>query len=129
MKIANAPRLSPVFLSAIRAVSTSATINRSFPGPVTSGAEKALMLTPAAPSTAATSASTPGLLCPLTTNCVVVGDGEGFATNAGLIGLYAEGEKLKFEVNQEAAHRAGLRLSSQLLKLARLVRDEQGEGR
>ena len=60
---------------------------------------------------------------------LTVGDGEGFATNAGLIGLYAEGEKLKFEVNQEAAHRAGLRLSSQLLKLARLVRDEQGEGR
>ena len=50
-------------------------ISRSFPGPVTSGAEKALMLTPAAPSTAATEASTPGLLCPLTTNCVVVGIG------------------------------------------------------
>ena len=54
---------------------------------------------------------------------LTVGDGEGFATNAGLIGLYAEGDKLKFEVNQEAAQRVGLKLSSQLLKLARLVKD------
>jgi hypothetical protein len=60
---------------------------------------------------------------------LTVGDGEGFAAGAGLIGLYAEGEKLKFEINQEAAQRAGLKLSSQLLKLARLVKDEQAGGR
>ncbi|WP_374681776.1 YfiR family protein [Accumulibacter sp.] len=57
---------------------------------------------------------------------LTVGDGEGFATRAGIIALYVEGEKLKFAINQEAAKRAGLKLSSQLLKLARLVKDEQG---
>jgi len=60
---------------------------------------------------------------------LTVGDGEGFAANAGLIGLYADGDKLRFEINQEAAQRAGLKLSSQLLKLARLVKDEQAGAR
>ena len=60
---------------------------------------------------------------------LTVGDGEGFAANAGLIGLYADGDRLRFEINQEASQRAGLKLSSQLLKLARLVRDEQAGAR
>jgi hypothetical protein len=60
---------------------------------------------------------------------LTVGDGEGFAANAGLIGLYADGDKLRFEINQEASQRAGLKLSSQLLKLARLVKDEQAGAR
>jgi hypothetical protein len=60
---------------------------------------------------------------------LTIGDGEGFAAGGGHIGLYAEGEKLKFEINQEAAQRSGLKLSSQLLKLARLVKDEQAGGR
>ncbi|WP_300451441.1 YfiR family protein [Accumulibacter sp.] len=55
---------------------------------------------------------------------LTVGDAEGFATSGGIIGLYAEGDRLRFEINQEAAQRAGLKLSSQLLKLARLVKDE-----
>ncbi len=57
---------------------------------------------------------------------LTVGDGEGFAASGGVIGLFAEGEKLRFEVNQDAAQRAGLKLSSQLLKLARLVKDASG---
>jgi len=57
---------------------------------------------------------------------LTVGDGEGFAASGGVIGLFAEGEKLRFEVNQDAAQRAGLKLSSQLLKLARLVKDAPG---
>lgn len=57
---------------------------------------------------------------------LTVGDGEGFAAGGGIIGLYAEGDKLHFEVNQEAAQRAGVKLSSQLLKLARLVKDAPG---
>jgi hypothetical protein len=57
---------------------------------------------------------------------LTVGDGDGFAPRGGIIGLFVEGEKVRFEVNQDAAQRAGLRLSSQLLKLARLVKDGQG---
>jgi hypothetical protein len=55
---------------------------------------------------------------------LTVGDGEGFAAGGGIIGLFVEGDKLRFEINQDAAQRAGLKLSSQLLKLARLVKDE-----
>jgi hypothetical protein len=54
---------------------------------------------------------------------LTVGEAEGFAAAGGVIGLFTEGDKLRFEVNQEAAQRAGLKLSSQLLKLARLVKD------
>lgn len=54
---------------------------------------------------------------------LTVGDGDAFATSGGIIGLYVDGEKVRFEVNQDAAQRAGLKLSSQLLRLARLVRD------
>lgn len=38
-------------------------------------------------------------------------------------GFCADGNKLRFEVNQDAARRAGLKLGSQLLKRARLVKD------
>ena len=57
---------------------------------------------------------------------LTVGDGEGFAPSGGIIGLFVEGEKVRFEINPDAASRAGLKLSSQLLKLARLVKDGQG---
>src|SRR5574340_525771 len=85
IKAVSSRNLILAFLSATRAASTSATINRSLPGPVTSGAEKALMLTPAAPSTDVTSANTPGLLCPLTTNCVVVGIGSSPPVNQSVV--------------------------------------------
>src|SRR4029079_6684507 len=62
-------------LRAVRAPSRSATRSRSLPVPVTSGAAKALMLTPASPRTEATCAMTPGRLWPLMTSCVVVGMG------------------------------------------------------
>jgi hypothetical protein len=52
---------------------------------------------------------------------LTVGEAEGFAAGGGVIGLFTEGDKLRFEINQEAAQRAGLKLSSQVLKLARLV--------
>lgn len=54
---------------------------------------------------------------------LTVGESDGFAAGGGVIGVYVEGEKLRFEINQDAAQRAGLRLSSQMLKLARLVKD------
>jgi hypothetical protein len=54
---------------------------------------------------------------------LTVGDSDGFAAGGGVIGFYVEGEKLRFEINQDVAQRAGLRLSSQMLKLARLVKD------
>ena len=45
----------------------------------------------------------------------------GFADHGGHINFFVEDERLRFEVNLDAAQAAGLRLSSRLLKLARIV--------
>lgn len=47
-----------------------------------------------------------------------IGDAPGFAAAGGVIGLVRLDNRLRFEVNQEAAQRAQLRLGSELLKLA-----------
>jgi len=52
-----------------------------------------------------------------------VGEAEGFNRAGGIIRLLVEGQQVFFEINAGAAQRAGLKLSSQLLKLAR-NRDE-----
>lgn len=54
---------------------------------------------------------------------LTVGDADGFAAGGGIIGMYIEGDKVRFEANPDAAQRAGIKLSSQILKLARIVRD------
>lgn len=50
---------------------------------------------------------------------LTVGDGEDFVDEGGMIGLVRSGDRLQFDINQPALQRAGLRASSQLLKLAR----------
>ena len=60
---------------------------------------------------------------------LVVGESSGFAARGGTINFYIEDEKhLRFEINADAAKAEGLAISSNLLKLARIVRDER-EGR
>jgi len=54
---------------------------------------------------------------------LTIGEQKGFAARGGMINLTREGRKLRFEINQAAAERAGLRVSSQLLKIARAVAD------
>jgi YfiR/HmsC-like len=49
------------------------------------------------------------------------GDIEGFASRGVLVNFVVERERVRFEVNLGAAQRGGFRLSSKLLKLARLV--------
>lgn len=51
-----------------------------------------------------------------------IGDSEGFTEVGGMIGLVAEGGRIQFEVHAEVTQRAGLKISSQLLRLARTVR-------
>jgi hypothetical protein len=53
---------------------------------------------------------------------LTVGDSEGFAAAGGVIGLIVQDNRMQFEVNLEAARRANLKLSSQMLKLARIVK-------
>ncbi|MCP3983029.1 MAG: YfiR family protein [bacterium] len=52
---------------------------------------------------------------------LLVGESHEFARNGGMIGFVEENAKLRFEVNLEAVEQAGLRISSHLLKLARMV--------
>lgn len=54
---------------------------------------------------------------------LVVGESEGFAERGGMINFVKVENNVKFEVNTAAAQRAALKLGSQLLKLAILVRD------
>jgi hypothetical protein len=56
---------------------------------------------------------------------LTVGETEGFAELGGIINLTVEGNKVRFEVNQLAAQRAGLKISSKLLSLAKIVTDSR----
>jgi len=53
---------------------------------------------------------------------LTVGDADGFAEVGGVIGLIAASGRMQFEINNEVAQAAGLKISSQLLRLARSVR-------
>ena len=53
---------------------------------------------------------------------LTIGEGEGFATLGGVIGLLVENRKVRFDVDTTAAQSAGLRVSSKLLALTRNVR-------
>ena len=54
---------------------------------------------------------------------LTVGETEGFAVLGGIINLTVEENKLHFEVNQLAADRAGLKISSKLLSMAKIVKE------
>ena len=54
-------------------------------------------------------------------NVLTVGEQEGFVKQGGTIGFTTGGEKVRFEINTGAAQRAGLEISSRLLKLASRV--------
>lgn len=54
-------------------------------------------------------------------NVLTIGDTEGFAEKGVMINFFMEEKRVRFEINPRAAGRAGLRISSNLLKLARIV--------
>lgn len=53
---------------------------------------------------------------------LVVGDTEGFVRRGGTIGFYVDENRVHFEINPDAASEAGIKLSSKLLNLARIVK-------
>jgi YfiR/HmsC-like len=57
------------------------------------------------------------------TNALVVGETEGFAAAGGAIQFAIEDNHVRFLINTDAAERAGLKVSSKLLSLARVVHD------
>lgn len=52
---------------------------------------------------------------------LTVGESEAFVRHGGIIRFVLEGDKLRFQINMEGADRAGLKISSQLQKLAQTV--------
>lgn len=54
---------------------------------------------------------------------LTVGDSDGYAERGVMVNFYLEGKRVRFEINNDAARRAGLKFGSQLLKLARIVQD------
>lgn len=57
---------------------------------------------------------------------LTVGDTRGYAEQGVMINLYIEDSKVRFEINRDAATRAGLRIGSQLLRLGRIVVEQGG---
>lgn len=54
---------------------------------------------------------------------LTVGDTEEFAQRGVIINFYLKEKKVHFEINVEAARRAGLKISSKLLNLAKIVHE------
>jgi hypothetical protein len=52
---------------------------------------------------------------------LTIGEMSGFAKRGGIINLTLEGNRVRFEINIEAAKQANLNISSRLLALARIV--------
>jgi hypothetical protein len=52
---------------------------------------------------------------------LLVGEQPGFVTRGGMIAFYQESNNLKFEINPPAAEGAGLKISSKLLSIGKIV--------
>jgi len=59
---------------------------------------------------------------------LLIGEHKGFAASGGCINFVLEDKKIRFEINTDATRRASLEISSQLLKLAKVVKDAKSEG-
>ena len=53
---------------------------------------------------------------------LTVGESEGFAADGGVINFKPEGDRIRIQVNLEAARREGLQLSSKLLSVSEIVK-------
>lgn len=58
---------------------------------------------------------------------LTIADTPGFAQAGALINFFREGDFVRFEINADEAKRSGLKFSSRLMKLARIVNAAQGK--
>ncbi len=56
---------------------------------------------------------------------LTLGEGESFIDAGGSIGLFPLGGRIRFDVNLDASHANGIKISAYLLRLARNVRGQQ----
>jgi hypothetical protein len=64
----------------------------------------------------------PGILASAGYGVLTVGEGDAFLDEGGMIGFVLENKRVRFNIDLAAAQREGLKLSSRLLSVARLVR-------
>ena len=57
-------------------------------------------------------------------NVLTIGDSDNFAASGGMIGLVSDGPRMRFDINDKAVKRSGLKLGSQLYQLGRSVPEE-----
>jgi hypothetical protein len=62
------------------------------------------------------------------TSIFTVSETEGFARRGGVTNLFLQGNKVRFEINVEAARRKGLKISAQLLALGTVVGSTAASG-
>jgi hypothetical protein len=62
-------------------------------------------------------------------NTLTVGESEGFAAQGAIINLVIEGNKVHFEFNPAAAAWAELKISSKLLTMAKIVKEQRNQGK
>ena len=55
---------------------------------------------------------------------LTVSETQGFAQRGGIINLYLAGNKVRFEINPAVARRKGLKISSELLRLGKIIEAE-----
>ena len=55
---------------------------------------------------------------------LTVSNGPDFVRLGGIVGLFVDEGRMRFAINPDAAQRAGLRLSSRLLQLAKILKDD-----
>ena len=67
--------------------------------------------------------STAGLEAIKTLPVLTVSDGKDFSQADGIVELYVESGRMRFAINVDSADRSGLRLSSRLLGLAKIIRN------
>lgn len=60
------------------------------------------------------------------TNVLTIGDGESFARSGGVVAFVPQENTFRLAVNERAAERAHLKISSKLLSMTKLVPDEAG---
>jgi len=60
---------------------------------------------------------------------LTVGETPGFAEHGGVIRFTVEDNRVRFEVNVDAAHQADLNISSRLLTLAKIIPQAAAAGR
>lgn len=50
-----------------------------------------------------------------------MGDADGYAKQGVMVNFYMDGDKVRFEINLESASQAGIRLSSKLIRVGKMV--------